>query len=412
MAKIYPFKAIRPTRDKVQLVTSQPFYAYSKTVLEAILSANPYSFLHIINPEFGPGNNPELKRERRFKLIHEGYEKFQEKGIFLKEKESTLYLYRQIKDGHEFLGIIAGASIDEYDNDEIKRHEKTLTDREEMFAEYLHIVGYNAEPVLLSYSDEKNEIDNILIEKTKERPEYEFSTMDEIKHELWVFTQDEVKLLQDKFEKIKPVYIVDGHHRSASSSALRGYREKIGAKHFVNEDYFMALFINEKRLKIFEFNRLMKHLNGKSEQEVIDELKSRFDVMPLQKGAIPTQKHEFTMCLKGNWFKLGCKKGIFDENHPVKSLDTDILTENVLKPVFGVKDLKKDKNIGFVEGGKSVEYFENIMTEKNFEVGFMLYPIEINEIKSVADNHLTMPPKSTWVEPKLRSGLTIYNINE
>ncbi|HIP32997.1 MAG TPA: DUF1015 domain-containing protein [Crocinitomicaceae bacterium] len=411
MTKISSFKAIRPTRDKVHFVAAKPFYAYDKNVLEAILQANPYSFLHIINPEFGPVPT-QPNSEERFKLIHDAYEKFKEDGIFIQDTEASIYLYRQTKNNHEYLGIIAGASIDEYNNNQIKVHEATLTSREEMFTNYLDLVGYNAEPVLLSYSDKDHSIDAILDHKVLERPEYEFSTMDTIKHELWILSKDEEQAIKESFEKLDAVYIADGHHRIASSAGLKRKRNQLGLQRNGNEDNFLAFFINENRLEILEFNRLVKTLNNHSIEDIIELLSENFDVQKLDKAKKPMKHNEFSMCIDNNWYSVICKEKIIHQEHPVKSLDAEILTQYILDPIFGIKDLKNDTNIDFISGDHPVEEFSNKMQKRGFKIGFVLYPINIEEIKRVADNNMVMPPKSTWIEPKLRSGLTIYNLNE
>jgi len=411
MTKISSFKAIRPTRDKVHLVAALPYYSYKRNVLEAILQANPFSFLHIINPEFGPIETKPNSQER-FQLIHEAYERFKEQGIFSQEKESRIYLYRQTKGTHEYLGIIAGASVEEYNNGKIKVHESTITNREEMFTNYLDVVGYNAEPVLLSYSDKDHSIDAILDHKVLERPEYEFSTIDKIKHELWILSKEEETTIKVSFEKLDSVYIADGHHRVASSAGLKRKRIESGLQRYPNEENFLGFFINENRLHILEFNRLVKSLNDHSKEAFLNLLNENFKVETLSNSEKPNRHNEFTMCIDCSWYRLTCKDKIIDKNHPVRSLDSEILTQYVLKPILGINDLKKDDNIDFMSGDHPIEEFEDKMHGKGYKVGFVLYPIRIEEIKKVADNGMIMPPKSTWVEPKLRSGLTIYNLNE
>jgi uncharacterized protein (DUF1015 family) len=412
MAKISPFKAIRPTRDKVHLVATRPYYTYKENVLKAKLEDNPFTFLHIINPEFGEKKKTEPNSPERFALVSDAYHEFIDEGILIQDQEEHIYLYRQTKDGHEYMGIVAGASIQEYKDDKIKKHEATLTSREEMFTRYLNIVGYNAEPVLLSYSDIEHQIEPLLYNKVKERPEYEYMTTDLIKHEMWLFNAEETQAVVKAFESLEATYICDGHHRSASSSGLKQWREEKGLGHFPNEDYFLAFFLNEKRLHILEFNRLIRTMNGLTEVELLEKLKENFTVEQLLIGEKPTEEHEITMCVEGNWYKLTCNDDIVDENHPVKCLDAEILTDYVLNPILGISDLKTDQNIDFISGTKDIQEVGMKILNGEFKIGFFLYPVDISEIKRVADNNMTMPPKSTWVEPKLRSGLTIYNINE
>lgn len=411
MAKIHPFKAIRPTRDKVHLVATRPYYTYKKKVLNAKLQDNPYTFLHIINPEFGSSITTEPNSVERFALVEESFNFFKNQGVLIQEEQPSIYIYRQTAGDHEYIGIIAGASIEEYENDAIKKHEATITSREKMFTEYLNIVGFNAEPVLLSYSGQK-EIDDFISKKSQGRPEYEFSTTDLKKHELWVLNQEETAFIQKAFESLPAIYIADGHHRSASSVGLKKQREDNNLPQFPNDEYFLAFFINESRVNILEFNRLAKSLNGYSEEEIISLLNQNFTIQSIDKASKPSHPHEISMCIEGNWYLLNCKAEIINEDHPVKCLDSDILTQFVLDPILGIKDLKTDNSIEFVSGDYPLNKFEKKITQGDFKIGFVLYPLSIDEVKRVADNQMIMPPKSTWVEPKLRSGLTIYPINE
>ncbi|MDG1147310.1 MAG: DUF1015 domain-containing protein [Crocinitomicaceae bacterium] len=412
MTKISPFRAIRPTRDKAHLVPTRPYYIYNKRVLKSKLKHNPYTFLHIINPEFRNKSSVDLDPNERFNLISEAYVDFIDKGVLIQDENPHFYIYRQIKGENAYLGIIAGASIEEYKNGAIKKHEATIKARETMFTNYLDIVGYNAEPVLLSYHDPKDEIEALLQQKIKGRPEYEFRTTDEVKHELWLFHSSESEHLINAFDTIQSSYIADGHHRSASSARLKEFRAENGANNFPNEDFFLAYFINEDRLQIMEFNRLVKQLNGLSASDLLTALAVSFTVEPLDCAQKPTQEHEFTMFIDNQWYKLTCKPSIIDKTHPVKCLDSEILTRSVLGPILNIHNLESDSNIEFISGKEDLLVTESNIREGMYDVGFFLYPVTIEQIKCVADNNMTMPPKSTWIDPKLRSGLTIYNINE
>lgn len=411
MAKIIPFKAIRPVRDKVHLVATRPYYSYKKNVLKAKLEDNPFSFLHIINPEFNSKNKTKPNSLERFKLVSDSYEKFINEGVLIQDSKPSFYIYRQSKDGHQYTGVIAGASVKEYNEDLIKKHEATLTSREAMFTNYLDIVGYNAEPVLLSYPHNPK-VGVLLNEITKNRPEYEFSTTDQNKHELWLVESKYSELLSIAFNDIPCLYIADGHHRSASSALLASKRMEKGDISEGNKDFFLAYFIDEKELNILEFNRLVKGLNGLSKNELIDQLSPFFDISKMRKPSKPSKVHEMTVCIEGDWYLLNFKSHIIKENHPVESLDPEILTKFVLDPILGIKDLKTDNRIEFISGAESIDKIDEQVKRKKFDIGFVLYPVSMSQVKDVADNNMIMPPKSTWVEPKLRSGLTIYNINE
>lgn len=412
MAKLKPFKAIRPVRDKAHLVATRPVFTYKKSVLKAKLETNPYSFIHIINPEFGEIVKTQPNSAERFQNVKKQFDQFCEEGILVQDAEETLYLYQQTKDNHHYLGIIAGASVEEYNQDLIKKHEATLTSRETMFTNYLDIVGFNAEPVLLSFPHNES-LEEIYAGIMQERPDFEFSTTDQIKHELWVLSQTQTNRVLSAFEEIKESYIADGHHRSASSARLAeilAQRNEVGLGE--NHKYFLAFLIDENRLNILEFNRLVKSLNGKQPNDLLEELALSFEITPLADGRKPTHEHEIVMNLKNEWFSLQCKSSIIHEDHPVACLDPEILTQEILTPLLGIQDLKTDENIEFISGNLGLEAISNPIKSGKAEVGFILFPLTMNQVKRVADNQMIMPPKSTWVEPKMRSGLTIYNIKE
>lgn len=412
MAKLKPFKAIRPTRDKAHLVATRPVSTYKKSVLEAKLETNPYSFIHIINPEFGEIVKTKPNSRERFENIKKEFDSFCQQGILIQDPNESLYLYQQTKDGHSYLGIIAGASVEEYKQDLIKKHEATLTSRESMFTEYLDVVGFNAEPVLLSYPhNEKLEaIYNTII---TERPEFEFSTTDMIKHELWILSKEKTTAVLDAFEAIPASYIADGHHRSASSARLAEIiRQRGNEPASGNHDYFLAFLIDENRLQILEFNRLVHSLNGMTTTDFLKKLENSFEISKLDQPAKPNAEHQITMNLKNEWYLLTCKPEIIDNTHPVACLDPEILTQEILTPILGITDLKTDENIEFISGNLGLDSISSPILTGRAELGFVLFPLTMDQVKRVADNQLIMPPKSTWVEPKMRSGLTIYNIKE
>jgi uncharacterized protein (DUF1015 family) len=411
MANIKPFKAIRPTRDKVHLVATRPYYSYKKNILQAKLEDNPFTFLHIINPEFGNPKNTKPNSDERFRLVRQKYIEFIDEKILFQDEKERLYVYRQTKDGHTYTGIIAGASIEEYQNNLIKKHEATITSREAIFTRYLDVVGYNAEPVLLTYKG-NHHIDGLLAKFTATRPEYEFTTTDRITHELWALEMNETIILINAFEVIDETYIADGHHRSASSTRLYEERLNSGQPMKVNVGFFLAFFVEETQLKILEFNRLVKTLNGYSPNSFLLALNQLGKVTEISSIEKPQVEHQIHFFLNNKWYEFIIDICFIDNDHPVKSLDSDLLTELILKPLLGIEDLKTSDQIEFIPGNESLEFLENKVNSGNFEIAFVLFPISIEQVKRVADNQMNMPPKSTWVEPKLRSGLTVYNINE
>jgi uncharacterized protein (DUF1015 family) len=411
MICICPFKAIRPVRDKVHLVATRPYYTYKKNVLKAKLEENPYTFLRIINPEFNLERKTKPNSHERFLHVQDKYVEFLKQGVLFQEENEALYIYQQTKNGHQFTGVIAGASIEDYESGKIKKHEATLTSREAMFVDYLDIVCYNAEPVLLAHpAHDKLEI--TLLRLMQVRPEYEFTTTDEVKHELWVLSNDEISEIQGYFSEMDALYIADGHHRSASSAGLRNQRQQKKKNGFKNEDYFLAFLMDERKMQILEFNRLVKTMNNLSNEEFLKSLEKIGSLTSLNHSQKPLHEHQITFYIDSHWYALNIDKTLIPSNDPVKCLDTDLLTELILRPILGIQDLKTDPNISFVSGAESLESIVSSVNSGKFNIAFILYPISIEQVKAVADANGIMPPKSTWVEPKLRSGLTIYNINE
>lgn len=409
MVKIKSFHAVRPPRDKAHLVATRPYYTYKKHIMDAKLEENPYTFMHIINPEYGLSDKTLPNSEERFSRVREKYQEFLEQGLLEQDEEEAIYIYRQTKKGRIYTGVIAGASVEEYEKDQIKKHEATLTSREEVFVNYLDITGFNAEPVLLSHKP--NEALNALLEEIcSERPEYEFSTTDCVKHELWIVTGENEAKIKHCFEGINETYIADGHHRSASSAILaQRYRENGQVKN-INSQYFLAFFIDENRLDILPFHRVSRDLNGLDCDTFREALEINFHIEP-SLSQIPSAEHEIMMFLEEKWYKLTCKSEIINSENPVKELDAQILTDYILDPLLGIKDLKTDERIEFVSGEEGVESMIRQVRKYPQGVGFVLYPVTMEKVKMVADAHMIMPPKSTWVEPKLRSGLTIYPIH-
>ncbi len=412
-ARIRPFRAIRPVRDKVHLVASRPYYTYSKQILNAKLIENPYTFIHIINPEFRKSDKTEPNSVERFQKVKSKFDEFIEKQIFIKDGTPSYYLYRQTVDKHEFVGIIAGSCIHDYLDGKIKVHEQTLTSREETFKMYLDVCGFNAEPVLLTHQD-NDDVMKIYDDVMSERPEYEFTTSDTIKHEVWLIqNEEEIELLTNKFERLGDVYIADGHHRSSSSVLLGKERMEANPSHTGTEGYnfFLSYLIPESLLKIYDFNRLVKSLGKLTEEELISRLQDHFEVTREKKEFRPQKKHEFSMYLNRHWYKLEMKKTPVSDN-PAHLLDPYILNELILDPIFGISDLKTDPNISFLSGKSGTQGLKKKVDKGLAEVAFGLFPVSVKELMEVADSGNIMPPKSTYIDPKLRSGLTIYDLTD
>ncbi|WP_395054498.1 DUF1015 domain-containing protein [Flavobacterium sp.] len=415
MSKIIPFKAVRPTPDKIGLVTCRNYDDYSQAELASWLNFNPYSFLHVINPAFV--HSQKITLDKRFKGVAHKYQDFKNDNVFLQEDKAVFYLYQIQTKNNTFIGIIAGTSIEDYKNNVIKKHEDTLQYRVELFKDYLHQTSFNTEPVLITYPDNL-EINNWISEKKKEQPIYDFSTTNKEKHTLWKIESDtEITWLQKQFENIPELYIADGHHRSASAELLYDEDKHLGNQ---NLNYFMSFLIAESNVKIYEFNRIIRDLNGNSKENFLKKLAQNFIIKTKEQELWkPQSKFEFGMYLAGDFYALFYKQSnsISDlssraqsRENILENLDAQILYDKVLQPILGIEDLRNDERIEYIPGKQSILTIKELVDEGEYEVGFMLFPSDISEIKALADNNLIMPPKSTYIEPKFRSGLVIYEL--
>lgn len=415
MANVIPFKAIRPVGDKVHLVASRSVDGYNSSDLRDKLAGNPYTFLHVINPDFEDGVRTKPGSAERLQKVKKRFKSFIHQGVFNQDNQACYYLYRQIKDGNEFLGIIACSSIDDYMNGIIKIHEQTITQREEKLKEYLEVCEFNAEPVLFCYPND-SVIDEISFEYSKLRGDYDFSTTDKVRHTLWIISDKKhVASIKERFEKIPFIYIADGHHRSASSTLLGKERRSQNVNYKGDEAYnfYLGVFFPESQLKIYDYNRTVKDLNNLSLSELLDKLNDHFIVTKINLPDFkPSQKHEISMYVDNSWYSLKAKDNCYNPNHPVDSLDAAILTKYILSPILDIHDLKTDKRIGFVPGIKGSKELKKQVDEGKFKIAFGLYPVTMEHLKWIADTNNIMPPKSTWVEPKMRSGLVIYSLEE
>ncbi len=413
MARIIPFQGIRPTRDKVHLVASRSVDNYGKTDLHEKLRSNPFSFLHVINPDFKDGKRSRPGSPERLRKVKAQYEAFQNEGIFVQDEKPCYYVYRQYKQGNTYTGIIACTSIDDYLNGTIKIHEQTLTDRESKLKEYLEICDFNAEPVLFCYPDDAA-IDAVIATKTNERAEYDFTTTDRVRHSFWVIDgKKDTTTIRQAFEAMPAVYIADGHHRSASSTLLGQSRREKNQNYSGNEpwNFYLGVFFPETQLRIYDFNRVVKDLNGLDAPQFLEKLRASFEIQDHGKTIFtPQHIHQFGLYLEGNWFELRLKKELIHDDEPVGSLDAFLLTKHVLDPILGIVDLKTDKRIGFVSGIKGPEELMNQVDHWKFQAAFSLFPVSMKQLKYIADTNSIMPPKTTWVEPKMRSGLVMFSI--
>ncbi len=415
MATVLPFKALRPSRDKVHLVVSRSMDGYQVTELKDKLAGNPYTFLHVINPDYDDGIKTRPGSPERLEKIKGKFKTFVDEKILVLDETPSYYVYRQIKNGIEYIGIMACTSIDDYMNGVIKVHEQTITQREVKLKEYLDVCEFNADPVLFCYPNDAV-LDAIITETAESDPEYDFTTTDKLRHSLWVIKDaEQVETISKRFKKMPHIYIADGHHRSASSALLGNERRAVAGSFTGNEayNYYLGVFFSETQLKIYDYNRFVKDMEQVKLPDLLQQLDEKFEVTEVKAKLFkPSQKHEISMYVSGKWYSLMARPGTFNAADPVGSLDASVLTEHILAPMFGIHDLKIDKRIGFIPGIRGAEALKKTVDEGKGEVAFGLYPVTMEHLKWIADTQNIMPPKSTWVEPKIRSGLVVYSFND
>jgi len=402
MADIIPFKAVRPAADKVSLVTTRPYDDYSTAELASWLDFNPFSFLHIVNLAFI--NQEKIDPLRRYKMVATKYQDFKRDGILIQDEQPAMYLYQIKTKKNNFVGILAGTSLKDYENNVIKKHENTLQYRVENLKDYFNETRFNTEPVLMMYPN-CEQLEQWISEKMNDAPLYDFSTTNRERHLLWkIDSKNEINLIQQIFKEMPNLYIADGHHRSATSDLLL---KEHASKKETNMNYFMSYLICEKRIQINEYNRLIHDLNGMTTDEFLKILDQKFIVEQVHEYWKPTKKFTFGMYLEGSFYSLTLKV-LPNKEDIIDNLDAQILYDLILNPLLNIKDLRTDNRISYIPGNKNIMELVTKIDNGEFKVGFILYPSSVNEIKTLADHDLTMPPKSTYIEPKLRNGLIIY----
>ncbi len=416
MATIRPFKALRPRKDLVLRVQAPPYDVLSSEEARKMAKDNPFSFLHITKPEIDLPEGINLYDEKVYLKAKENLEKFINEKVLLKDKKPMLYLYVQEMQGRIQHGIVGVFSCEEYDKGIIKKHENTRIEKEIDRTKHIDYTNAQNGPVFLTYKarDDIRE----LVEKIKKdsAPEYDFEE-DNVRHTFYLIEDDTtVKKIVDIFGEIPYLYIADGHHRSAAAVRVWKERKEKNPNHTGNEPYnfFLAVAFPHDELYIMDYNRVVKDLNGLSKEEFLNKVRENFEIE--EKGTKgnpfkPEKRHTFGMYLDGKWYKLEAKEHIINENDPVKRLDVAILQDNLLDPILGIKNPRKDKRIEFVGGIRGLGILEKKADETG-GVAFSMHPTSIEELMNVADHNLVMPPKSTWFEPKLRSGLFVHMLDE
>ena len=399
------------------MVTARSFDTYNSHTLDDKLKNNPYSFLHVIKPDFGAKRKLKPNSPEYLARVRAKYESFIKDGYLVEDEEKSIYIYEQFSYGNMYTGIICCTSVDDYLNKVIKVHEQTLGLREEKLKEYLKVVDINAEPVCLTYPDDED-LDKLIEAIKTDEANFDFTTTDGFRHKLWQVDEATViSNIADRFKSIGDLYIAEGHHRSASSALLGKTKraENPAASNDSGFNFFLSILIPFSQLRIFEFNRLIKDLNGLSATEFLSRVEQKFDVQKNGKKVfLPKEQHKFGLYLNQQWYELSAKKELLKDESPVESLDARILSQHILSPVLNISDLssRKSSRVNFV-GGLDKDMGKNMVQQVDsgeMKLGFTLFPATVEQIVQVADAEEVMPPKSTWIEPKFRSGMVIYDL--
>ena len=413
MAIIRPFKAYRPIKEHVKDIAALPYDVMSSKEARGMVKNNKYSFLHVdraeVNLNESVGEYDKVVYDTAKKVL----ENMIEEGLYIQEKAPAIYIYQQIMDGRGQKGIVCCTSVDDYINNIIKKHERTRLLKEIDRVNHVDICNANTGPIFLTYRN-NNEISSIVEEWTKKEPVYDFISEDGNGHRVWIIDDNIViEKLVKLFKSIKYLYIADGHHRSASAVKVALKRRKQLGKYTGNEEfnYFLSIIYPDTELKVFDYNRTVKDLNGLSEEEFFSKVEESFYLSKSEsnKPVSPKNKHEFGMYMNKQWFILRAKDGSFDESNPIDSLDVSILQNNLLNPILGISDPTKSERIEFIGGIRGLKELEN-RADNDMKVSFSMYATTIDDIMNVADSGKTMPPKSTWFEPKPRSGIFIHKL--
>ena len=415
MPRVKPFRGVRPPQALVEEVESRPYDVLDSDEARVEAGNNEKSLYHIIKPEI---NFPEGTSEYDPRVYESGadqFKKFQQEGWLVQDNEEDYYLYAQTMNGKTQYGIVLCCHVDDYMNNVIKKHELTRRDKEEDRMKHVRNTNANIEPVFLAYKSSQPLID--LIDRTaKETPVYDFvAPIDHFRHQFWVIADPKDKdIITTEFDKMDALYIADGHHRSAAAALVGAERAKQNPNNTGNEEYnfYMAVCFPAEQLTILDYNRVVKDLNGLTKDEFLKALGKNFIVEDMgTENYRPKKLHEFSAYLEGHWYRLEAKEGTFNPNDPIGVLDVDISSRLILDEILGITDLRGDKRIDFVGGLRGLEELKRRVDNGEMKFALALYPVTMEQIMNIADSGKIMPPKATWFEPKLRSGLVIHKLD-
>ena len=414
MAVIKPFRGIRPPKEFVEQVASRPYDVLNSEEARTEAEGNEKSLYHIIRPEIDFPVGTDEHDERVYKKAAENFQMFQDKGWLVQDEKPCYYVYAQTMNGKTQYGLVVGAYVPDYMNGVIKKHELTRRDKEEDRMKHVRVNNANIEPVFFAYPDDK-ELDMLVAKYTSRQPEYDFiAPGDGFGHTFWVIDEDkDIEAITEKFKAMPALYIADGHHRSAAAALVGAEKAQQNPDHKGDEEYnyFMAVCFPASQLTIIDYNRVVKDLNGMTVEAFIDKLKENFEVV--NKGTAiykPVALHNFGLYVGGNWYSLTAKPGTYDDQDPIGVLDVTISSNLILDQILGIKDLRSDKRIDFVGGIRGLGELQKRVDSGEMKMALALYPVSMKQLMDIADTGNIMPPKTTWFEPKLRSGLIIHKL--
>jgi len=408
VAVIQPFRALRPPADRVALVASPPYDVVSTEEARALAADNPLSFLHVSRPEIDLPAGTDLYSDAVYGKAADNFEKLIKECPLTEEETPSVYLYRLIMGGHEQIGVVACCSVDEYDRNLIRKHERTRPDKEDDRTRHMLTLNSQTGPVFLTYRA-RPEIDTMVLETTASVPLYDFTAPDGVQHTIWR-APDPVRFVQ-AFRDVPLLYIADGHHRAASASRARAQLKERSFGHTGDEEYnyFLTVIFPDNQLRILPYNRVVRDLNNLTAGEFFLKVTTKFNIL---EDAPPTPERpgQWSMYFVKRWYGLTLKDAPAQGADPVTTLDVSLLQDHLLDPILGIKDVRTDKRIDFIGGIRGTEELEQLVDSGKAAVAFSLYPTTIEDLLRVSDAEGIMPPKSTWFEPKLRDGILIHNI--
>lgn len=415
MATIKPFRGLRPPKEFVEQVASRPYDVLNSDEAREEAKGNEKSLYHIIRPEIDFPVETDEHAPQVYQKAAENFRLFQEKGWLVQDEKECYYVYAQTMHGKTQFGLVVCAYVPDYMNGVIKKHELTRRDKEEDRMKHVRVCNANIEPVFFAYP-ENEELDKIVVKYAATEPEYDFlAPTDGFGHTFWVINDDEdIRRITEIFAKIPALYIADGHHRSAAAALVGDEKARLNPNHRGDEEYnyFMAVCFPDKQLTIIDYNRVVKDLNGLSPQDFLCKLMKNFDVKDMGTAIYkPQALHNFSLYLEGHWYSLTARPGTYDDKDPIGVLDVTISSNLILRDILGIQDLRTDKRVDFVGGIRGLGELKRRVDNGEMKLALALYPVTMQQLMDIADTGNIMPPKTTWFEPKLRSGLVIHKLD-